>query len=160
MNEHLSAQLSTRHSNTREIKIKDSIRQGGVLSVLQYALLLDEINEEITKGTLGASIESLDETTGCLPGMYGVLMISSEVDELQQTLNITSAIAGEYLISFGEEKSNVTKIGRNKQNPEPTIGDMNLKYTDKYKHLGYVPNNENNIEDHTKATKAKVENAY
>ena len=34
---------------TRDIKIKDSIRQGGVLSVLQYIMLLDEINKEITR---------------------------------------------------------------------------------------------------------------
>ena len=33
------------------------------------------------------------------------------------------------------------KIGRNKENPEFTLGDMNLKYTDKYKYLGYVQNN-------------------
>ena len=37
---------------------------------------------------------------------------------------------------------------------------MNLKYTDKYKYLGYVQNNKNNIEDRIKATKAKVENTY
>ena len=37
---------------------------------------------------------------------------------------------------------------------------MNLKYTDKYKYLGYVQNNKNNLEDHIKATKAKVENTY
>ena len=47
-----------------------------------------------------------------------------------------------------------------KQNPEFTLGDMNLKYTDKYKYLGYLQNNKNNLDDHIKATKAKVENAY
>ena len=52
------------------------------------------------------------------------------------------------------------KIGRNKENSEFTLGGMNLKYTDKYKYLGYVQNNQNNLEDHIKATKAKVENTY
>ena len=160
MNENLTAQLSTRHGNTRGIKIKDSIRQGGVLSVLQYALLIDEINKEITKENLGTHIESLDETIGCLLWMDDVLLISSEPNELQQMLNITNAIAGKYHVEFGEEKSNVMKIGRNKENPEFTLGDMNLKYTDKYKYLGYVQNNKNNLEDQIKATKAKVENTY
>ena len=160
MNENLTAQLSTRHGNTREIKIKDSIRQGGVLSVLQYALLTDEINKEITKENLGTHIESLDETIGCLLWMDDVLLISSEPNELQQMLNITSAIAGKYHVEFGEEKRNVMKIGRNKENPKFTLGDMNLKYTDKYKYLGYVQNNKSNLEDHIKATKAKVENIY
>ena len=82
MNKNLTAQLSTRHGNTREIKIKDSIRQGGVLSVLQYALLIDEINKEITKENLGTYIESLDETIGCLLWMDDVLLISSESIEV------------------------------------------------------------------------------
>ena len=92
--------------------------------------------------------------------MDDVLLISSEPNELQQMLNITSAIAGKYHVEFGEEKSNVMKIGRNKENPEFTLGDMNLKYTNKYKYLGYVQNNKNNLEDNIKATKAKVENTY
>ena len=49
--------------------------------------------------------------------MDGVLLVSSEPNELQQMLNITSAIAGKYHIKFGEEKGKVMKIGRNKQNP-------------------------------------------
>ena len=64
MNENLTAQLSTRHGNTREI------RGGG--------LLIDEINKEITKENLGTHIESLDETIGCLLWMDDVLLISSE----------------------------------------------------------------------------------
>ena len=160
MNENLSAQLSTRHGNTREIRIKDSIRQGGVLSVLQYALLIDEINKEITKKNLGTYIGSLEEKIGCLLWMDDVLLISSEPKELQLMLEITNTIAGKYHIEFGEEKSNVMKIGRSKNNPEFTLGDMNLKYTDKYKYLGYIQNNKNNLEDHIKALKGKVENAY
>ena len=160
MNENLSAQLSTRHGNTREIRIKDSIRQGGVLSVLQYALLIDEINKDITKKNPGTYVGSLEEKIGCLLWMDDGLLISSEPKELQLMLEITNAIAGKYHIEFGEEKFNVMKIGRSKNNPEFTLGDMNLKYTDKYKYLGYIQNNKNNLEDHIKALKGKVENAY
>ena len=145
---------------TREIRIKDSIRQGGVQSVLQYALLIDEINKEITKKNLGTYVGSLEEKIGCLLWMDDVLLISSEPKELQLMLEITNALAGKYHIEFGEEKSNVMKIGRSKNNPEFTLGDMNLRYTDKYKYLGYIQNNKNNIEDHIKALKGKVENAY
>lgn len=34
LNENLTAELRTKHGNTRKIKIKDSLRQGGVLAVL------------------------------------------------------------------------------------------------------------------------------
>ena len=73
--------------------------------------------------------------------MDDVLLISSQPNELQQMLNITSAIAGKYHVEFGEEKSNVMKISRNKDNPEFTLGDINLEYTEKYKYLRYVQNN-------------------
>ena len=88
--------------------------------------------------------------------MDGVLLISSEPNELQQMLNITSAIAEKYHIEFGDEKSNVMTIGPNKQNREFTLGVMNLKYTDKYKYIRYMQNNKSNLE----ATKAKLGNAY
>ena len=92
--------------------------------------------------------------------MDDVLLISSEPKELQLMLEITNAIARKYHIEFGEEKSNVMNIGRSKNNPEFTLADMNLKYTVKYKYLGYIQNNKKNLEDHIKALKGKVENAY
>ena len=41
------AKIKTKDGMTREINIKDSIRQGGVLSVLKYATVMDEIAKEI-----------------------------------------------------------------------------------------------------------------
>ncbi len=42
LNENLTARVKTKYGLTRKIQIKDSIRQGGVLSVAQYAVLMDE----------------------------------------------------------------------------------------------------------------------
>ena len=53
LNQNLKAQLLTKHGLTEEFDIRDSIRQGGVLSVLQYALLMDEISKEINKEKKG-----------------------------------------------------------------------------------------------------------
>ena len=47
MNRNLTAKVKTKHGNTRDIQIRDSIRQGGVLSVLMYATVMDKIAEEI-----------------------------------------------------------------------------------------------------------------
>ena len=49
LNQNLKAQLLTKHGLTEEFDIRDSIRQGGVLSVIQYALLMDEISKEINE---------------------------------------------------------------------------------------------------------------
>ncbi len=48
--------IYTKYGKTTKIRIRDSIRQGGVLSVLQYALLMDEIGKEIDKKDLGVDL--------------------------------------------------------------------------------------------------------
>ena len=55
INTNLTATIKTKYGNTREIKIRDRIRQGGVLSVLMYATVMDEIAEEINKYELGVN---------------------------------------------------------------------------------------------------------
>ncbi len=47
-NQNLIATVNTRYGPTRKIKM-NSIRQGGVLSVMQFRLLMDEISKEMTK---------------------------------------------------------------------------------------------------------------
>ena len=50
MNDDLKkAKVRTKQGETRTIKIRDSVRQGGVLSVTLYATLMDEIPKEINK---------------------------------------------------------------------------------------------------------------
>ena len=43
INSNLTARIRTRYGLTRKINIKDSIRQGGILSAIEYATLIDEI---------------------------------------------------------------------------------------------------------------------
>ena len=47
LNSNLNARIQTRYGRTRKINIKDNIRQGGVLSVIEYATLIDEIAKEL-----------------------------------------------------------------------------------------------------------------
>ena len=49
INENLTSTIETKYGDTRKIQIKDSIRQGGVLVVVAYANLMDEIAKEIKK---------------------------------------------------------------------------------------------------------------
>ena len=45
----LNARIHTRYGITRKINIKDSIRQGGVLPVIEYTTPIDEIVKEQNK---------------------------------------------------------------------------------------------------------------
>ena len=93
LNDNLTASIKTQHGYTRQIHIKDSIRQGGILSVLEYANLMDEITKEIRKNPK-CNINIGNETTpGRLAPMWqqsGTLLFCSchgiagfLVDELQ-----------------------------------------------------------------------------
>ena len=70
INENLTATIRTQYGNTRTIKIKDSIRQGGVLSVIEYANLIDEIAKEIQKEKIGTT-QIGNQTVGGVPPMDG-----------------------------------------------------------------------------------------
>ena len=49
----VTAKIKTQYGMTRTIKMKDSIRQGGVLSVIEYANLIDEIAKQLQTEKIG-----------------------------------------------------------------------------------------------------------
>ena len=160
LNSNLKATLKTKHGNTRQINIKDSIRQGGILSVIQYALLMDDINKEIIKEDIGPKIGCSKEPIGCLLWMDDVALISNDPKELQKMLNITNKVANRYHIEFGSAKSKILKIGNKTTKPDIYLGEKKLEYTDQYKYLGEMLNHKGNAEDHIIQLKRKTEAAY
>ena len=159
LNENLSATVETKHGNTRKIMMKDNIRQGGVLSVIMYATLMDEIAKEVKQRNLGVNMGQ-GTKIGCLLWMDDVALISENKEEMQEMLNITEEIGNRYRIKFGEEKSKILKIGKHLPEPDFKLGDMKLGYCEKYKYLGTTFSNENNMDEHIKDSKRKVEAAY
>ena len=160
LNENLTAKIATKYGETRKIKIKDSIRQGGVLSVLEYGVLMDEINKDIQKEPIGIEIEENNTRIACLLWVDDVVLISTSQEELQKMLDITNQTTKKYHIEFGKAKSNIMKRGGQNTKEPAKLGDMELEVTDKYKYLGQIMNNKGNLKDHIKMTKGKVEAAY
>ncbi len=81
MNSELKAKIQTKYGLTREIQIKDSIRQGGVLSVIEYATLIDKISKELQARNLGIPTNE-NEKLGCLLWMDDVALIHSDREVL------------------------------------------------------------------------------
>ena len=161
LNENLTAQLQTKYGLTRDIRIKDSIRQGGVLSVVQYALLIDEINKEIQNHGLSDMTEGIAEIIAyCLLWMDDVALIATDPKNLQKMLDITNETANRYHVEFGEAKSKILKIGKVKNEEEFKLGEMKLEFTEKYKYLGEIFNNKGNLTHHIAEIKGKAEAAY
>ena len=160
LNENLTAIIHTKYGPTRKITIKDSIRQGGVLSVLQYALLMDEINKEIQEIDLGIQIPDAPTEMACLLWMDDVLLLETKPKEKQKLLDITEKVAEKYHIKFGKEKSQSLTIGKTNEQPKFTLGQMQVEPTEKYKFLGEMVNEKLNLKDQLKQIEGKVEAAY
>ncbi len=163
LNQNLTARIRTKDGLTRPIRIKDSIRQGGVLSVAQYALLMDEISKELNKVTKGVKLPDIEKRIADLLWVDDVALFSTDEQELQEMLDITDQTAKRYRVEFGKEKSKVLTIGKLKKNqtqPKFKLGTMELDNTETYTYLGETINNKGNIADHIKCIKGKVEAAY
>jgi hypothetical protein len=104
LNENLTARISTKYGLTRKINIKDSIRQGGVLSVIEYTLLMDEISKNIKAENLGIKI-SEEQKVGYLLWMDDVILIPDNEEQMQKMLDITYNTTQPYHIEFRQVKS-------------------------------------------------------
>jgi hypothetical protein len=115
LNSNLKAQIKTKHGLTEIISIKNSIRQGGVLSGALYALLMDEIAKEIQTHNIGIDLHNTTLKIGCLLWMDDVALFHHNPYELQKMLNTTEQVASKYRIEFGEPKSKILIIGKTKK---------------------------------------------
>ena len=148
LNQGLKAKIKTKDGITREINIKDSIRQGGVLSVLQYATVMDEIAKEIQKTNIGIEIPGSNTKIGCLLWMDDVLLMADNEKDLQTLLNITVNTANKYHIVFGEEKSKIMIMNSKKELKNTMkLGNMTLKTTENYKYLGEIINHKKSMKN-------------
>ena len=84
---------------------------GGILSVLEYANLMDEITKEVRKNPK-CNINIGNETTpGCFLWMDDVVLMHTDPRMIQNMLDTMYRIAQRYRIKFGTEKSKVLHIG-------------------------------------------------
>ena len=144
LNQNLSAELKTKHGNTRRITIKDSLRQGGVLAVLQYGIMMDQINQEIKARNLGIKIEGTDLQIPSLLWVDDVLVIAESLEEMQTMLNVINEIAAKYHIEFGMPKSNILKIGKKECITMMPLGSQAMTLTTEYKYRGFNQTKKNN----------------
>jgi hypothetical protein len=160
LNENLTAKINTKHGLTRKIKIQDSLRQGGVLSVICYGTQMDEINKKIEENDLTIKMEGMDKKVGCLLWVDDVVLATEDPITMQKQLDTTAEISGRYHIEYGYDKSKTMTKGGKGEKMEFKLGNMDIKYQEKYTYLGQVQNDKNNMEDHIIKTKGKTEAAY
>ena len=114
LNSNLTAKIQTRYGLTWKIKIRDSIRQGGVLSVIEYATMIDEISKELKQKGLGQKTNG-KVTTDSLLWMDDVCLIHHDLEALQTMLDVTNHVELKYHIQFGAAKCKVIRKGKGKK---------------------------------------------
>ena len=149
INENLTATIETKYGDTRKIQIKDSIRQGGVLAVVAYANLMNEIAKEIKENKENLIPIGNNEKPGCLLWMDDVVLLHTDKKQMQEMLNTTHEIASRYRIKFGAAKNKVLIIDKDKA--EFKIGNLPIEEATTYKYLGNTINNKGTMQDHIQA---------
>ena len=158
LNTNLKANIKTKDGMTDPITIKDSIRQGGVLSVMMYALVMDEIAKKLNEEEQGCKIPGSDKKVGCLLWMDDVVLMNETPQGLQEMLTTTNIVAKKYHIHFGKEKSKIMTTDKNKTHTF-YLGNMQLEYTETYKYLGESLHYKQKLSDHIKQMRGKTEGA-
>ena len=159
LNQNLTATIRTSIGQTRTIRINNSIRQGGVLAVTQYAALMDEINKEI-QNAKQLKESTINPNSTCLLWVDDVAIITDNINDQKTLLKITEETANKYRIQFGKNKSQTMTIGKS-ISKEPTLGinEMHIEPCAQYKYLGEIINTKNNLDNHIHEIKRKTEAA-
>ena len=160
LNSNLKTTIQTKYGPTRKITIKDSIRQGGVLSVTMYALMMDEINKELQKTNLGIQINGTQEKIPCLLWMDDVVLAETTQKNAQKLLNVTNDTSQRYHVEFGMPKTKYLRAVKAQGTIELKLGERIIEETDKYTYLGEVNNKKMNLQEQIKNIEIKIELAY
>ena len=114
INTNLRARIHTKHGLTREIKIRDSIRQGGVLSVIEYATLIDEIAKELKKNNIGLKTKQ-GAMLNTLLWMDDVCLIHHDLTTLQQMLDITNHVAKNTTSNLEQQNARLWRLDQDRK---------------------------------------------
>ena len=154
LSSNLTAKIHTRHGLTREIRIRDSIRQGWVLSAIEYTTLIDKISKELKEQDLGI-VTDTGEKVNTFLWMDDVCLIHHDLKTLQKMLDITNHVELKYHIEFGAAKCKVVRTAKGKKS-EIKLNGQTLEEVDTYKYLGEIISKKNNMEAHIEAIETKI----
>ena len=160
LNSNLLTTIQTKYGPTKKIQITDSIRQGGVLSVTMYALMMDETNKALKETDLGVEIPNSDVKIPCLLWMDDVVLADTTPANSQKQLDITNDTSLKYHVQYGMAKTKYLRTGKNKEEITLRLGNQTLEETEKYTYLGEINNKKMNLEEQIKAIEGKAEAAY
>jgi exonuclease III len=149
LNDNLTAMIDTRFGPTRSIEITGSIRQGGVLSGIEFAALVDRCETDLQNAGLG--VNHGEDRIASLLLMDDIVLVAESAGQLQEMLEVLDNFAKEWHLTFSQTKSKVMIVKPSPPSTSNTItsrapigpnkwklGELILKETDSYTYLGEV----------------------
>ena len=129
------------------MSINARIRQGGVLSVIMYALMMDETNKALMETDLGIQIPNTNTKIPCLLWMDDVVLAETNSTRAQEQLNITNHTSLKFHVDYGMAKTKYLQVGKAGTPINLKLGEKQIDETDKYTYIREINNQRMNMKD-------------
>ena len=103
LNENNKVKIKTTFGLTSDIQTGTIIKQGGVLSPIQFSLLIDEIGKNLACKDKGLIL--IEQGVPCLLWVDDIVTMHTELEEVQVMLDIIYEMSNKYNYKFGMDKS-------------------------------------------------------
>ena len=150
----MSAQVRTKYGLTRIIKMKNNIRQGGVLSVTEYSKMVDSMCEVFEEQGVGTRYGHIIIPSLLL--MDDITLMADSPTEFQSMLRIVHHQASKYHAKFGTNKCKIMTTGDTAER-EWLLGNSKLEQCCTYKYLGETISRDGSLMPHLRAKENEVE---
>ena len=137
---------------SRRFPVRQSVRQGGVLSPWLYLLYIDGLLKELRSANLGAHIDNI--YCGVLAQADDVVVLALSPAELQKMINICYNYTRKWRYKVNVQKTKVMVFGETtvthrklKIQRSWLIGNSQIEEVDSYKHVGVILNASFNNKD-------------
>ena len=117
----------------------NGVKQGGVLSPLLFTVYMDELLTRLQQSDVGCHIGH--RFVGALAYADDLTLLAPDQNALACMIQICSAFAAEYLLTFNAKKTVCIKIGAERTNLDTLrVDNIPVKWEDTCLHLGYKIN--------------------
>ena len=147
LNEGKSTQIATRFGLTDDIMVRESLRQGGVASPIEFAALMDQLAVDLEAEGLHVDYHGIK--ISCLLLMDDVVLIADNPKQLQSMLDAADRLALRAHLSYNQTKSKIMVVNGKANNERIWfLGEHILEETDRYTYLGETLTNDLRMTGH------------
>ena len=147
--------IKTPHGVTKLVSCEDVLKQGSVLSPIQFGMSTDEIANQLEKADLGAVLG--ERKIPCTLWVDDIQCANLNYCDAQKSVDIISDTADKYKTKFGMNKTNHVIIGKDHEPTRNLIlkGEI-IEKVQTFKHLGINHCNDGNLNYHITKVESKV----